>query len=156
MVDPCGPEEELCTPKSLDVENGLDQTSSWVMSGLEHSCSQMDLDDIVSHSDQSSQISPVTENEQLLSDELIQDQDSLAVENDSYSPDVQSTPDIDSPETLQQTDPDHDKDPPEILTRPEPTADTGRVVTTRAGRVSKKVSRLIETMVQKPLWCLHT
>lgn len=155
VMDSCDAKDELCTPDFLDVESSVNRTNSWVMSGSEHSCSHMDQTDNMSHTDQSSQSFPETEFEQQFSDELLQDQgglDSLAVEYDSNPPNTQS-PDDDSQPDLPQTNPDPDRETPEILTQTNsnPAADGERVVTTRVGRVSKKVNRLIETMVQRPL-----
>ncbi|KAK7878779.1 hypothetical protein WMY93_030939 [Mugilogobius chulae] len=131
-------EEEECTPDFLDVEDSMDRTNSWIMSGSEHSFNQLDQSDSVSQSEQSSYCSQETECEGQTQNEMLcspgqSDIGSLVVENDSYSPDTQLSPDIDTLETQLLTDPDHDQDSPEMLTQTNPEVNGERVVITRAG-----------------------
>lgn len=169
VVDACDAEEKvLCTSDSL---NELDGTNLWVMGDSEHACSQLDQSDHMSQTDWSSVGTPEMDSEEQLLPDLVQPQhlpsdqslqgdggdlDSLAVEHDSDSPLTQlssldSDTDINMETNLQQTDTDHDKDTPDIPTQTNPVVNGERVVTTRVGRVSRKVNRLIESMVQRPL-----
>lgn len=161
-------EEEMCTPDSLDEENSMERTGSWIMSGSEPSCSQMDT---TSQMDQSSQGSPEEDSERESLHDLIPSQspsnfspqrgegdcgdlDGLVIENASNSPFAQlssTEPETDTQTDVQLVDSDTDRNSPELQTRADPVVNEDCVVTTRAGRVSKRVNRLIENMVQRPL-----
>ena len=141
---------------SLEEEDMEDRISAWVMSGSEDIQSQgaPELSDEELSPDDSSQCPP---NGQALSHKD-NDLNSLVTEPDidsSFMSDVLSDP----PHTQSQpAGPIHDSDTqvhlkdtgPDTDTPLLSSADTEQVVRTRVGRVSKKVNRFIESMVQKP------
>lgn len=158
-------EEGLCDTGSGDLdceeeEDAGDGTCDWTMSGSEDIQSQETRSEEWADTCQSSQDTPELDSDQSFEDDLSihstrgNDIDSLIVEPDSDSSilsDVSSGHPADShPDTETKppsTNPRHDTD-----TQLHSVTDTDNVVKTRVGQVSKKVNRLIESMVQKPFY----
>ncbi len=156
---------------SLEEEDTGDRTSDWIMSGSGDIQSQDNLSEGWAEADQSSQGTAELDYEEQSVNGHIQcssrdhsqshrgnDMDSMVAEPDLDFPllsdlDAQlhsGESDANAESKSQLTDLVHDTDAHDIDTQMHSSEDTENVVRTRAGRVRKRVNRLIESMIHKP------
>ena len=130
-----GSEERPCVNDSLDSlveEDSASRTSAWIMNGSEDTQSQETLSEGLL--DQSSQEASELDYKEQSADHIQGSQCDQSHAGRDF--------DLDSLVAEPASD---------LLSTQSHSADTEQVVRTRAGRVSKRVNRLIESMVQKPL-----
>lgn len=140
---------------SLEGEDSEDRTSAWILSGVEDGASHRSCDEVDRDEDE---FDAGAESDQSVAPDVASGFDTSSVQ--SVRPvtvpavDISDTASSDrtahTPTVIPDTLPAVEEEQGPVSREPTQ-ADTQGVVRTRAGRVVRKVNRLVETMVQTPL-----